>query len=95
MYGIKLGELDGARCLRLDKNSKECLRLLEIFQAWQSVAAKAESVEIASGEYDVSKSLPTLKQICLQPLILLAFSCLDPYSNSSADRLNWLLFSDL
>ena len=52
MYGIKIGELDGELCLRLDKNSKEFLRLLEMFQAWQSVAAKAESGEITSKEYD-------------------------------------------
>lgn len=52
MYGLKIGELDGELCLRLDKNSKEYLRLLEMFQAWQSVAAKAESGEITSEEYD-------------------------------------------
>lgn len=52
MYGLKIGEIDGELCLRLDKNSKEYLRLLEMFQAWRTVAAKAEAGEIASEEYD-------------------------------------------
>ena len=52
MYGIKIGELDGELCLRLNKNSKEYLHLLEMFQAWRSVAVKAESGEITSDEYD-------------------------------------------
>ena len=52
MYGLKIGELDGELCLRLDKGSKEYLRLLEMFQAWQSAAAKVESGEMTSEEYD-------------------------------------------
>ena len=52
MYDLKIGELDGELCLRLDKNSKEYLRLLEMFQTWRSVAVKAESGEITSEEYD-------------------------------------------
>ena len=52
MYGIRIGELDGELCLRLNKNTKEYLRLLEMFQAWRTVAIKAESGEITSEEYD-------------------------------------------
>lgn len=52
MYGLKIGEIDGELCLRLDKNSKEYLRLLEMFQAWRTVAAKTEAGEITSEEYD-------------------------------------------
>ena len=52
MYGLQIGEIDGELCLRLDKNSKEYLRLLEMFQAWRTVAAKEEAGEITSEEYD-------------------------------------------
>lgn len=52
MYGLKIGELNGELCLRLDKSSKEYLRLLEMFQAWRSVAAKVESGEMTSEEYN-------------------------------------------
>ena len=52
MYGLKIGEIDGELCLRLDKSSKEYLRLLEMFQAWRTVAAKTEAGEITSEEYD-------------------------------------------
>ena len=52
MYGIHIGELDGELCLRLNKHSKEYLQLFEMFQAWRSVAVKAESGEITSDEYD-------------------------------------------
>lgn len=52
MYGLKIGEIDSELCLRLDKSSKEYLRLLEMFQAWRTMAAKTEAGEITSEEYD-------------------------------------------
>ena len=52
MYGLKIGEINGELCLRLDKSSKEYLRLLEMFQAWRTMAAKTEAGEITSEEYD-------------------------------------------
>lgn len=52
MYGLKIGELDGELCLRLDKNSKEYLRILEFFQSWQTMADKITSGEITQEEYD-------------------------------------------
>lgn len=52
MYGLKIGEIDGELCLRLDKSSKEYLCLLEMFQAWRTMAAKTEAGEITSEEYD-------------------------------------------
>ena len=47
MYGIKIGEIDGELCLRLDREHKEYQHLFEPFHAWQQMAAKLESGEIS------------------------------------------------
>ena len=52
MYGIKIGEIDGELCLRLDREHREYLHLFEPFHAWQQMAAKLESGEISQEEYD-------------------------------------------
>lgn len=52
MYGIKIGEIDGELCLRLDREHKEYPHLFEPFHAWQQMAAKLESGEISQEEYD-------------------------------------------
>ena len=52
MYGIKIGEIDGELCLRLDREQKEYQHLFEPFHAWQQMAAKLESGEISQEEYD-------------------------------------------
>ena len=52
MYGIKIGEIDGELCLRLDREHKEYQHLFEPFHAWQQMTAKLESGEISQEEYD-------------------------------------------
>lgn len=52
MYGIKIGEIDGELCLRLDREHKEYQHLFEPFHAWQQMAGKLESGEISQEEYD-------------------------------------------
>ena len=52
MYGLKIGEIDGELCLRLDREHKEYQHLFTPFHAWQQMAAKLESGEISQEEYD-------------------------------------------
>ena len=52
MYGIKIGEIDGELCLRLDREHREYQHLFEPFHTWQQMAAKLESGEISQEEYD-------------------------------------------
>lgn len=52
MYGIKIGEIEGELCLRLDREHKEYQHLFEPFHTWQQMAAKLESGEISQEEYD-------------------------------------------
>lgn len=52
MYGIKIGEIDGELCLRLDRDHKEYQHLFKPFHAWQQMAAKLEAGEISQEEYD-------------------------------------------
>ena len=52
MYGIKIGEIDGELCLRLDREHREYQHLFEPFHTWQQMAAKLESGEISPEEYD-------------------------------------------
>ena len=52
MYGIKIGEIDGELCLRLDREHREYQHLFEPVHTWQQMAAKLESGEISQEEYD-------------------------------------------
>ena len=52
MYGIKIGEIDGELCLRLDREHREYQHLFEPFHTWQQMAAKLEAGEISQEEYD-------------------------------------------
>ena len=52
MYGIKIGEIDGELCLRLDREHREYQHLFEPFHAWQQMATKLEAGEISQEEYD-------------------------------------------
>lgn len=52
MYGIKIGEIDGELCLRLDREHREYQHLFEPFHTWQQMAAKLESGEISQEVYD-------------------------------------------
>ena len=52
-YGLKVGEIDGEVCLRLDKSKGMAyLNMLDIFFAWQEQAAKLEAEEITKADYD-------------------------------------------
>ena len=52
MYGIKIGEIDGELCLRLDREHKEYQHLFEPLHAWQQMASRLEAGEISQEEYD-------------------------------------------
>lgn len=52
MYGIKISDIYGELCLRLDREHKEYQHLFEPFHAWQQMAGKLESGEISQKEYD-------------------------------------------
>ena len=53
MYGIKIGEIDGELCLRLDKSKGTTyLSMFDMFHAWQEQAEKLKSGEITQEEYD-------------------------------------------
>lgn len=52
-YGLKIEEIDGELCLRLDKaKTKEYQNLFEHLYAWQQIAAKLEAGEITCEEYN-------------------------------------------
>ena len=52
-YGLKIGEIDGEVCLRLDKSKgMTYLNMLDILLAWQEQAAKLETGEITKADYD-------------------------------------------
>jgi len=53
MYGLKIGEIDGEICLRLDKSTGTAYAsIFDMFYAWQQQAAKLESGEITKENYD-------------------------------------------
>ncbi len=53
MYGLKIGEIDGEICLRLDKSDYSTYTsMFDMFHAWQEQAAKLERGEISKEEYD-------------------------------------------
>ena len=53
MYGLKIGEIDGELCLRLDKSKGTTyLSMFDMFHAWQEQAARLEQGEITKEEYD-------------------------------------------
>jgi len=53
LYGIKIGEIDGEVCLRLDKfKGTTYLSMFDIFNAWHEEAEKLENGEITKEEYD-------------------------------------------
>lgn len=53
MYGLKIGEIDGEICLRLDKSDYSTYSsMLKMFQAWQQQSAKMENGEISREQYD-------------------------------------------
>jgi transposase len=53
LYGIRIGEIDGELCLRLDKEKgMTYLSMLDILSAWHREAAKLRDGEITVVEYD-------------------------------------------
>ena len=53
MYGLKIGEIDGEICLRLDKSDYSTYSsMFKMLHAWQSEAARLEKGEITREEYD-------------------------------------------
>ncbi len=52
LYGLKIGEIDGELCLRLDKSSKSYLQLLSLFESWNEQSSSLKSGEISKAEYD-------------------------------------------
>ena len=53
MYGLKIGEIDGEICLRLDKSDYSTYTsMFDMFHAWQEQAAKLKQGEISREEYD-------------------------------------------
>lgn len=54
MYGLKISEVDGEPCLRLDKSDYSTFTsMFDMFRAWQQEAAKLEHGEITKEEYDL------------------------------------------
>ena len=52
-YGLKIGEIDGELCLRLDKTKvTEYQNMFEMLYSWRQIAAKLEAGEITKEEYD-------------------------------------------
>lgn len=53
LRGLRIGEIDGEVCLRLDKRlGMTYVSMLDMFSAWQQEAAKLERGEITRDEYD-------------------------------------------
>lgn len=52
LYGLKIDEVDGEPVIRLNKNSREYLKMIELFLAWQKEAQKWHDGEITKEEYD-------------------------------------------
>ena len=51
MYGLKIGEIDGEICLRLDKADYSTYSSkIKMFHAWQEQSAKLEHVQISREE---------------------------------------------
>jgi transcriptional regulator with XRE-family HTH domain len=53
IYGLKIGEIEGEVCLRLDKNrGTTYVSMFDMLNAWRQEAAKLETGEITKEEYD-------------------------------------------
>ena len=53
IYVLKIGEIDGEICLRLDKSDYSTYSsMFKMLHAWQSEAARLENGEITKEEYD-------------------------------------------
>lgn len=53
LYGLKIGNINGEVCLRLDKsNGTSYLSMFDMFSAWEKESAKLRKGEITKEEYD-------------------------------------------
>ena len=53
IYGLKIGEIDGEVCLRLDKSrGTTYLQMFDMLHAWQEESAKLERGEISREKYN-------------------------------------------
>ena len=53
MYGLKIREIDGEVCLRLDKTANTTYTFMfDMFHAWQQIAANLDNGEITKEAYD-------------------------------------------
>ena len=50
--GIRIGEIDGEICIRLDKHSKSYPAMFDMFYKWQQESQKYQNGEISKEEYD-------------------------------------------
>ncbi len=75
-YGLKIGEIDGELCLRLEKTKgTEYQNLFELLSSWHQATAKLETREITKEEYDQWRyrypefdfSRPNWKKITISP----------------------------
>ena len=68
MYGLKIGEIDGEVCLRLDKSAGTTYTtMFDMFHAWQEQAARLEQGEITkknttSGGTNIPNQTPLNKE---------------------------------
>lgn len=51
-FGLRIDDLNGEVCIRLDKDSPDFLNMVGMFRAWEQQAAKLRSGEITREEYD-------------------------------------------
>ena len=49
---LKIGDIDGELCIRLDKSSPRYHAMFELLSAWQNQAAKLAAGEITQADYD-------------------------------------------
>ena len=52
LYGIKIGEIDGELCFRMDKFHKEYKNLFDPLHAWQQELALLNAGQITRDQYD-------------------------------------------
>lgn len=52
VYGLKIDDIDGEICLRLDRQSKSYPQMFDLFYSWNRIAQKLRRGEITKDEYD-------------------------------------------
>ena len=52
VYGLKIDDIDGEICLRLDRQSKSYPQMFDLFYSWNRITQKLRRGEITKDEYD-------------------------------------------